>query len=100
MLFSYGLAWGLLNVMAAGFSIESLALLSIVAAARVSVALLVGGELLGDRQLLRDLWLLPFRDLIALGLWAWCYAGTTVEWRGQTFTVKNGKMLAQPAESA
>ena len=93
MVFSFGLAWALLNVVASAASLESLALLSIALAARVSVALLIGGELLGDRQLLRDLWLLPFRDLVALAVWAWSYAGTTVEWRGQQFAIKNGKML-------
>ena len=74
-------------------------LLSIAAAARVSVALLVGGELLGDRHLLRNLWLLPFRDLITLGLWVWCYAGSTVQWRGHEFTLKDGKMLVRSRES-
>ena len=93
MVFSYGLAWALLNVVASAASLESLALLSIALAARVSVALLVGGELLGDRQLLWNLWLLPFRDLIALSIWGWSYAGTTVQWRGQEFAIKDGKML-------
>jgi ceramide glucosyltransferase len=98
--FTYGLAWALLNVIASGLSLESLALLSIAVAARVSVALLIGVELLGDRRLPKDLWLLPFRDLIALALWAWCYAGTTVQWRGRNFKVKNGKMLMQPTKPA
>jgi ceramide glucosyltransferase len=100
MVFTYGLSWALLNVIASGLSLESLALLSIAVAARVSVALLVGGELLGDRQLLQNLWLLPVRDLISLALWAWCYAGTTVQWRGRNFIVKNGKILVRPTESA
>jgi ceramide glucosyltransferase len=100
MVFTYGLAWGLLNVIASALSLESLALLSIAVAARASVALLIGGELLGDRQLLQNLWLLPVRDLITLALWGWCYAGTTVEWRGRSFTVKNGRMLVRPGESA
>jgi len=99
VVFSFGLAWALLNVVACGLSLESLALLSIAIAARVSVALLVGGELLGDRQTLNSLWLLPFRDVIGLAIWAWCYAGTTVQWRGRSFIVKNGKMLVQPTES-
>ncbi len=90
---SLGLAWALLNVLASGASLESLALLSITLAARVSVTLLVGGELLGDRQVLRDLWLLPVRDLIALVIWAWSYAGTTVRWRGEEFSVKDGRLV-------
>jgi ceramide glucosyltransferase len=92
LLFSYGLAWALLNMLASGATLESLALLSLTAAARVAVALLVGAEVLGDRQVLRDLWLLPARDLVALGVWAWSYAGTTVEWRGETFGIEDGKL--------
>jgi ceramide glucosyltransferase len=61
-------------------------------AARVAVALLVGLEILGDQQVLRDIWLLPARDLVALAVWAWSYAGNTVEWRGEEFTVKGGRM--------
>jgi len=98
LVFSYGLAWALLNVAASGLSLESLALLSITLAARVAVALLVGGEILGDRQVMRDLWLLPARDLVALGVWAWSYAGTTVEWRGEEFAIRNGKIRRLPAE--
>jgi ceramide glucosyltransferase len=93
IVFTYGLAWALLNVVASGASLESLALLSIAVAARAAVALLVGVELLGDRQVLRDLWLLPARDLVMLGIWAWSYAGTTVHWRGDEFTIKDGKLF-------
>jgi len=25
-------------------------------------------------------------------VWAWSYAGNTVEWRGEEFTIKGGKM--------
>jgi ceramide glucosyltransferase len=99
MVFTFGLAWALLNAIASGLSLESVALLSIAAAARVSVALLVGGELLGDRHLLRNLWLLPFRDLITLGLWVWCYAGSTIQWRGHEFILKDGKMSVRSIES-
>ncbi len=93
IVFTYGLAWASLNVIASGASLESLALLSIAVAARAAVALLVGVELLGDRQVLRDLWLLPARDLIMLGIWAWSYAGTTIHWRGDEFTIKDGKLI-------
>ncbi|AXC10542.1 Ceramide glucosyltransferase [Acidisarcina polymorpha] len=90
--FTFGLAWAILNVATSGASVESFALLSIALAARVSVALLIGGELLQDRQVVRDLWLLPARDLVALAVWAWSYAGNTVEWRGQEFVIRGGKM--------
>jgi ceramide glucosyltransferase len=92
LIFACGLGWAILNVAASAASIESLALLSISLAARVAVALLVGLEILGDQQVLRDIWLLPARDLVALAVWAWSYAGNTVEWRGEEFTVKGGRM--------
>jgi ceramide glucosyltransferase len=90
--FSHGLAWALLNLAASAASIESLALLSVTLACRVAVALLVGMDVLGDRKVLRSLWLLPIRDLFALALWAWSYAGNTVEWRGQKFTIAGGRI--------
>ena len=59
---------------------------------RVSLALAVGVGVLGDRQVLRDLWLLPLRDVVALGIWAWSFAGNTVAWRGEEFSLKDGKL--------
>ena len=93
LVFSYGLPWALLNIVASGGSMESLALLSIALAARISVALLIGGELLGDRQLLGNLWLLPVRDLVNLGVWIWGFAGMTIRWRGEDFAVRKGKLI-------
>jgi len=90
--FSFGLAWAILNVTASGASIESFALLSITLAARVAVALLVGVAVVEDKQVLGNLWLLPARDLVAMGVWAWSYAADTVQWRGDEFTLKAGKM--------
>ncbi len=90
LIFTFGLPWAILNAVASGFALESLALLSMACLARVTVALAVGVGVLGDRQVLRDLWLLPVRDLAALGVWAWSFAGNTVTWRGQTFTLENG----------
>lgn len=92
VLFTFGLPWAILNVIAAGASLSSLALLSLVCVARVTLALAVGVGVVGDVQVLRDLWLLPPRDLTALGVWAWSYAGNTITWRDQTFALKDGRM--------
>jgi ceramide glucosyltransferase len=94
LIFTFGLPWAIFNAVASGFAIESLALLSLACLARVTVALAVGVGILGDRQVLRDLWLLPVRDLAALGIWVWSFAGNTVSWRGQTFTLENGNLKA------
>jgi ceramide glucosyltransferase len=93
LLFTFVLPWAILNTIASGFSLESLAVLSFACLARVTVALAIGVGLLGDGQVLRDLWLLPLRDLAALGVWVWSFAGNTVTWRGQVFTLKDGILI-------
>jgi ceramide glucosyltransferase len=92
MVVTYGLSWAMFNLIASGASLSSLALLSLTLLARVALALAVGVGVLGDGQVLRDLWLLPLRDVMALGIWIWSFAGNTVAWRGQHFSLKDGKM--------
>jgi ceramide glucosyltransferase len=92
MVFTYGLPWALCNLIASGASLSSIALLSLTLLARVALALAVGVGVLGDRQVLRDLWLLAPRDVVALGIWIWSFAGNTVAWRGLHFSLKDGKM--------
>ena len=92
LVFTFGLPWAILNVIASGFAVESVALLSLACLARVTVALAVGVGILGDRQVLRDLWLVPVRDLAAMGVWVWSFAGNTVTWRGESFTLENGNL--------
>lgn len=95
LLFSYGLAWAILNLVASGLSLFAFALFSLALLARVSIALGVGVGILEDRQVLRDLWLLPFRDFAALAVWVWSYASDTIHWRGERFTLRKGKLTRQ-----
>jgi len=87
------LGWATLNVIACGGSLPSIALFSLALLFRVSLALGVGVGILGDGQVLRDLWLILPRDLLALGLWAWSYASDTVTWRGEQFFVRRGRLV-------
>jgi ceramide glucosyltransferase len=89
---TYALPWALMTCVASGFALWSLSLLSIVVLARVAVALSVGVGVLRDGQVLRDLWLLPLRDLFGLWFWAWSFAGDTVVWRGELFHLRDGRI--------
>jgi ceramide glucosyltransferase len=89
---TYALPWAMMNCVASGFALWSFSLLSVVALARVAVALSVGVGVLGDGQVLRDLWLLPLRDFFGLGFWAWSFAGDTVVWRGELFHLRDGRI--------
>jgi ceramide glucosyltransferase len=94
LIFTHGFAWAVLNVVASGMSPLSLWLLGLSFFLRIDVGMMVGAAVLGDHQVLPRLWLLPMRDLIALGLWAFGFAGNTIVWRGQRFELKNGKLQA------
>lgn len=89
------LAWAALNMIACGASLLSIALFSMALLLRVSLALGVGVGMLGDPQVIQDLWLILPRDLLTLILWAWSYASDTVTWRGEQFLVKKGKLIPQ-----
>ncbi len=89
---TYALPWAVMTCVASGFALWSFSLLSVVMLARVAVALSVGVGVLGDAQVLRDLWLLPLRDFFGLWFWAWSFAGDTVVWRGQLFSLRNGRI--------
>ena len=92
LVFTHGLGWALLNVVASGLSPVSLWLLGLSFFLRLTVAMTVGAEVLGDRQVLPNLWLLPVRDVVAMGLWAAGFAGNTIVWRGERFQVKAGRL--------
>lgn len=92
MVVSYALPWAMLNVVACGFALPSISLLSLVLLLRVAVLLNVGVGILRDGQVLRDLLLLPVRDFTSLLLWAWSYAGNDVVWRGERFRLRSGAM--------
>lgn len=92
MVLTHGLPWAILNFIASGASMNSIALLSLTLMARVAVALTIGVGIVGDVQVIRDLWLLPARDIVGMGIWIWSFAGDTVAWRGQRFSLKNGKL--------
>jgi ceramide glucosyltransferase len=82
----------MMTCIASGLALWSFSLLSIVVLARVAVALSVGVGVLRDGQVLRDLYLLPLRDLFGLLFWAWSFAGDTVIWRGELFHLRDGRI--------
>ena len=92
LIFTHGLPWALLNVVASGLSPVSLWLLALSFFLRLALAMTVGAQVLADHQVLPSLWLVPLRDLIAFGLWAFGFAGDTIMWRGQQFQLKHGRL--------
>ena len=94
LVFTHSLAWALLNVVASGISPVSLWLLGLSFFLRLTLAMMVGAQVLADHQVLPNLWLLPLRDLVAMGVWVAGFAGNTILWRGQRFTLKDGRLIS------
>jgi ceramide glucosyltransferase len=92
LIFTHGLGWALVNVLASGLSPVSLWLLGLSFFLRLAQAMTVGAEVLGDHEVLANLWLLPLRDAIAMGLWVAGFAENTIVWRGERFVLKGGKL--------
>jgi ceramide glucosyltransferase len=66
----------------------------VVAAARFGLAVTLSQAVLHDRRRLADLWLVPLRDFVAMIVWAWAYAGDEIEWRGERFHLRDGKLIS------
>lgn len=95
LLFTYVLPWSLATMVATGLNLWSLSLFSAALLVRMLVALNVGVGLLRDGQVLRDIVLLPVRDLFGLLFWGWSYASDVVVWRGERFRLRRG-VLERP----
>jgi ceramide glucosyltransferase len=62
---------------------------------RGAVVLVYSRVYVGDRLLPRYLWLLPFRDLLALATWVLAFAGSRVSWRGHRYRVRPGGRMEE-----
>lgn len=95
LIVTHGIGWALVNVLASGVSPLSLWLLALSFFLRLAQAMTVGAAVLADHDVLPSLWLLPLRDVIAMALWVAGFASDTIVWRGERFTLKDGKLAPQ-----
>jgi ceramide glucosyltransferase len=89
---TFGLMWALLALLTSAAAQWSIGLLIGVPALRMAVAIAMGKVVLKDPRLFSHIWLLPLRDLIAVGVWVASFAGHTVTWRGDRFELKDGRL--------
>jgi len=98
LIFTFGTVWALLALAASQGALWSWAGLAITLFLRLSVAVVAGVRVLGDRYVMKNLWLIPLRDLVAAGIWVAGLAGHTVTWRGDRFRLKEGKLSRIPPQ--
>ena len=93
LVLTFGLPWAVLALVFSHGASWTWALLAAATGLRLAIALVVGWSVLRDRQGLGLLALLPLRDLVALLIWFASLVGHTVVWRGDSFTLKNGRLV-------
>jgi len=85
--------WATLFLLASGFSARGIAVFAGAVGIRCAVGALLASRVFGVRGILRDLWLVPAKDLFLSAIWGLAFAGDTVRWGGTTFTVdRDGRM--------
>jgi ceramide glucosyltransferase len=87
---THGPFWALVHLLATRFSPAAFAMLAIVAAARIGMAALTLDRVLGLRDLVRDAWLTPIKDLMMTGIWFASLASNKVTWAGRRFEILPG----------
>jgi ceramide glucosyltransferase len=92
LVFTFGFAWAMANVILTPLAAWPWLLLAVTLVFRYAVAFAVGVRILHDDQLRKTFWMVPLRDLIAVGVWAASFAGRRIVWRGHHFTLENGKL--------
>jgi ceramide glucosyltransferase len=92
LVFTFGLLWSLLTVAASRGALLAWSALIITLLLRLAVAFVVGLGVLRDRQVLKYVWLIPLRDLLAVAVWSVSLGGHTVTWRGDRFHLNDGKL--------
>jgi ceramide glucosyltransferase len=92
LIFTFGILWGLLTAAVSGGALWSWGTLAFTLVLRYAVALQVGWNILRDRQVIKYAWLVPLRDLVAVVVWIGSLGGHVVTWRGDRFSLKNGKL--------
>jgi ceramide glucosyltransferase len=96
LVFTFGIMWALLALAASRGALWAWSGLALTLFLRFAVALIVGWEVLQDHPLLKDAWLIPLRDLLAVVIWIASLGGHTVTWRGDRFQLQDGKLTRIP----
>jgi len=99
LVFTFGLAYGLIYLGCSGFAGTGWAMLASVSAIRLASAWATARRL-GDREFGRRMWLLGLCDVLSFGIWAAGYCGGAVTWRGRKLRVtKDGRIAPLPRGS-
>ncbi len=92
LVFTYMLPWAVLTMVLSDWALWAVLMMVVVTELRMLQVSRLVRQVLGSGAAWKDLWLVPLRDFVALYVWVASFFGNTVEWRGQKFLVKRGRL--------
>jgi ceramide glucosyltransferase len=92
LLVTYTLPWAILYLLLTRGATWAWALFAGAALLRLAMALVTGVSVLQDRNVVRSLWLLPIRDILAVIVWVGGLLGKKIVWRGEEFQLDRGML--------
>ncbi len=96
LIFTFGVPWALAALVASSGATWAWILFTVTIVARLAVGLGTALTVLGDRAAVRNIFLLPLRDLIAPFIWAGGLMGNRIHWRGEDFHLEEGRLKPIP----
>jgi len=90
---TFGLPWAFLALICARGAGWAWVLLGVAIFMRCAVAFVVGRMVLQDKQVTSWLALVPLRDFVGALVWLIGFRGHAVTWRGDSFELKDGKLV-------
>jgi ceramide glucosyltransferase len=84
---THGPFWGLILLLASRGSYFAVALFLFLIAARLAMSTLMLRNVLRLPELMRDVWLVPLKDLCMTGIWFTSLFGNQVEWAGRRLEI-------------
>jgi ceramide glucosyltransferase len=85
----------LLLLFVQGPTVLALSILSIVVALRLSLAFVLHRRVIRSKRWLKWLALIPVKDLVSFGIWAWSFLSRNVSWRGRSYKIVSGGKIEE-----
>jgi ceramide glucosyltransferase len=98
---TFSVPFGLISALAAaalGHPMLGFGLLGYSVLSRLLLAVVVGGLVVRDRNLLRTAILFPLRDLLGFIYWAASYGSSEIVWRNQIYRLAPGGLMIPPSK--
>ena len=91
----HGPFWALILLAVTRGSTAAFATLVLVVAARLAMSAAIVGRVLKMPEMMRDLWMVPLKDLVMTGVWFASLFSNKVKWAGRQFKVIRGGVMRE-----